>query len=122
MVRRDRPSASLRSKPALNAPALPVSTTTEVLAVVLEAARSVGELAQRLGRQGVDTVTAVEPHHGDAPLRPEALFNGHKPRQDAFSLPAISDDDSGEGSQRPCRFVKSGDLDSRGSCDYSRRP
>src|SRR6478609_2010428 len=30
MSLRERPSASLRSKPALNAPALPVSTTTEV--------------------------------------------------------------------------------------------
>jgi hypothetical protein len=51
------------------------------VAVVLEAARGIGELAQRLGRQRVDAVGAVEAHHGDAPLRSEALFDLHKIRQ-----------------------------------------
>src|SRR6266581_880810 len=44
-------------------------------AVVLETARGVGELTQRLGRQRVDAVAAVEPHHSDTSLGPETLFD-----------------------------------------------
>ena len=58
-------------------------------AIVLETARGIGELTQRLGRQRVDAVAAVEAHHGDAPLWPEALFDLHKIRQRPRSLPAI---------------------------------
>ena len=74
------------------------------IAVVLKTARGIGELTQRLRRKRIDAVAAVEPHHGDAAFRPQAFFDVTKPRQDAFSLSAVSGDDSGEGSQRPCRF------------------
>ncbi len=57
-------------------------------AVVLETACGVGELTQRLGRQRVDAVATVEPHHGDAPLGPETLFDRYKVRQYPRSLPA----------------------------------
>src|ERR1700730_18193832 len=51
------------------------------VAVVLEAARGLGELTRRLRRQRVDAVAAVKAHHSDPPLRPEALFDGYKFRQ-----------------------------------------
>jgi len=57
-------------------------------AVVLETACGVGELTQRLGRQRVDAVATVEPHHGDAPLEPEPLFYPYEVRQYPRSLPA----------------------------------
>jgi len=88
MVLRDRPSASFRSKPALNALAPPVSTTTDVSLSSSKPLCGVGELTQRLGRQRVDAVATVEPHHGDAPLEPEPLFYPYEVRQYPRSLPA----------------------------------
>src|SRR6185437_4228295 len=56
------------------------------IAVVLEAARCVGELAQGFRRQRVDAVTAVEAHDSDPPLGSQAPFDGYKIRQ--IPLPA----------------------------------
>src|SRR3954452_24137173 len=46
------------------------------IAVILKTARGIGELTQRLRRQRIDAVAAVEAHHGDAALGPEAFFDG----------------------------------------------
>ena len=48
--------------------------------IVFEAARGIGELTQRFRRQRIDAVAAVEPHHGDAPLGPQTLFDRHEIR------------------------------------------
>ena len=45
------------------------------LAVILEAARGIGELAQRFRRQRIDAVAAVEAHHRDAALGAQALLD-----------------------------------------------
>ena len=84
MVRRARPSGSFRSKPAVNALAPPGQHHDRGFAVILEAARGIGELAQRFRRQRIDAVAAVEAHHGDAAVRPKALFDrykAHSPRR-----------------------------------------
>ena len=86
----DLPSGSFRSKPALNDLAPPVSTTTEVVGVILKTAGGVGELAQRLRRQRIDAVAAVETHHRDAALGPKALLDVHKLRQRKPPCPCSS--------------------------------
>jgi len=48
--------------------------------IVFEAARGICELTQRFRRQRIDAVAAVEPHHGDTPLGPVALFDRHEIR------------------------------------------
>src|SRR5882724_2364688 len=67
-------------------------------AVVLKTARGVGELTQRLGRQRVDSVVTVEPHHSDAPLGPEPLFYPYEVRQCPRSLPVVSCNDTSQTS------------------------
>jgi hypothetical protein len=57
------------------------------LIVVLEAAGGVGKLAQRFRRQRIDAVAAVEPHHRNAALRPQALLDFYKLGQRIASLP-----------------------------------
>jgi len=49
--------------------------------VVVEAVGGLGQFAHRLRRQRVDAVAAIEPHHGHATVRTEALLYRHKFRQ-----------------------------------------
>ena len=55
------------------------------LAVILKAARGIGQLAQRFRRQRVDAVAAVEAHHRDAAIRPETLFDRNETRSTSMS-------------------------------------
>ena len=89
MVARARPSGSLRSKPALNDFGAAGQHHDRGFGVVLKTARGIGELAQRLRRQRVDAVAAVEAHHRDTAFGPKALFDCYKPRQRIASLPAV---------------------------------
>ena len=86
---RDRPSGSLRSKPALNAWAAGQHHDRGVI-VILEAARGGGELAQRLRRERIDAVAAVESHHRNAAVRPQALLDFHKLCQPLPPFPRCS--------------------------------
>src|SRR5205823_5601095 len=59
------------------------------VAIILEAPRGIGELAQRFRRQRIDAVAAVETHDRDAALRPETLFDLYKIGHRSVSLPVI---------------------------------
>ncbi|MEZ0082424.1 nitrile hydratase alpha subunit [Bradyrhizobium japonicum] len=54
--------------------------------IILEAARGRSELAQRLRRERVDAVAAVEPHHRNPPLRSEALLDRHEVRHQCLLI------------------------------------
>jgi hypothetical protein len=56
--------------------------------VILEAPGSVCELAQRLRRQRIDAVAAVESHHRNAAVRPQPLLDFYKLCQRIASLPS----------------------------------
>src|ERR1700736_3637744 len=64
------------------------------VAVVLEAARRLGELTHRFRRQRIDAVAAVKAHQSDSAFRTEAPFDRHKIGHDDASLPAIFANDS----------------------------
>jgi hypothetical protein len=57
--------------------------------IILKAAGGIGELTQRLRRQRIDAVAAVEAHHGNAALGAEALFDRQEIGQLNTSLPVF---------------------------------
>ena len=90
MVLRERPSGSFRSKPALNDFSTAGQHHDRGVAVVLEAARGIGQLAHGFRRQCIDAVAAVEAHDGDTAIRPEAFLDRHKATHLGVSLLVFS--------------------------------
>src|SRR3979411_1081764 len=58
-------------------------------AVILKAAGGVGELTQRLRRQRIEAIAAVETHDRNTAFRPEPLLDGDELCQRLRSLPLL---------------------------------